>query len=158
MSTQQVHRVTPLSGRIVAALLGIVFVSSGGVKATDVDAFAVNVGEYGIVPDSLVRATAITIVLIEVATGVALFVIPRLGARVATILLLVFVAVLGYGMARGLDIDCGCLPFGIRESLTAAIVRDGVMIAAASFVLYSTRRCNPRRRNPSCTPSSGTNR
>ncbi|MCA8972299.1 MAG: DoxX family protein [Planctomycetes bacterium] len=153
MSTQQVHGVTPLFGRIVAALLGIVFVVSGGAKATDVDMFAVTVGEYGIVPDAMVHATAITLVIIEVATGVALFAIPRLGARAAIILLLVFVAVLGYGMARGLDIDCGCLPFGVRESLPVAIVRDGVMIVAASFVLYSTRRSIPR-----CPPSSGTNR
>jgi hypothetical protein len=72
----------------------------------------------------------------------ALFFSVRWGLMAITGLLVLFVAVLGYGILSDLNVDCGC--FGPEEiagqqSLRQAFIRDLLLIGAASF-LYYTRR------------------
>jgi len=60
-----------------------------------------------------------------------------------------FIGVLSYGIAIGLDIDCGCFGPGDPEgeafhSLRSALMRDCFMLAGAAF-LYGWRFLHPVR-------------
>ena len=90
----------------------------------------------------LLPVVAVGLPALEVAAGTALLFNVRGGLTVITGLLVLFVAVLGYGILSDLNVDCGC--FGPEEiagqqSLRQAFVRDLFLIGAASF-LYYTRR------------------
>ena len=92
-------------------------------------AFAEIVGDYGLLPDFLVLPAALALPLIELAAVFLLFRGRSSGLWVAFILILLFIAVLSYGIWRGLDIDCGC--FGPEDmaseafsNLRTALVRD----------------------------------
>ncbi len=97
---------------------------------------------YDLIPEMLLPVVAIGLPALEVAAGTALLFNVRGGLTVITGLLVLFVAVLGYGILSDLNVDCGC--FGPEEiagqqSLRQAFIRDLLLIGAASF-LYYTRR------------------
>ena len=88
--------------------LALLFFYSGSVKLLDLKAFAQSVGDFGIVWDWLVHPVAWLVCVGELVLGICLlWRLPR-AALAAGILLLVFVGVLSYGIALGLDIKCGC--------------------------------------------------
>lgn len=132
------------------ALSGV-FIYSGVVKLFDVKGFAVLISEYGLVPSELLAPVAIGLPLFEVLAGVALlFEIP--GALTAIFsMLLMFCAVLWYGILKNLNIDCGCFStaeLAGQESLRQALYRDFVMIAICGLLylyrfLRLKRSCNP---------------
>jgi len=59
-------------------------------------------------------------------------------------MLLMFIAVLIYGIHLGLDIDCGCFgpedPEQAYKGLKVALVRDAVMMAALVFIYWGRAR------------------
>ena len=116
-----------------------------------VEVFAVLIGAYGIVPEGLLMPLAILLPLLEVVAGAGILFAIRGSLATIAGLLVVFMAVLGYGIWMGLDVDCGC--FGPEDpeakafhGLKGAFSRDLAMLAAAGFI-YSWRRfhgINPR--------------
>ena len=97
------------------------------------------VGNYRLVPDAWVSATAIAIPLLEFTAALAL---PwqrtrGLGALVAALLLVVFALALSINIGRGrTHIDCGCLGSSLRTGLSRwMVVRNLVLAALVSTLL-----------------------
>jgi uncharacterized membrane protein YphA (DoxX/SURF4 family) len=88
--------------------LGIVFLYAGGSKLLDPEVFSVLIDSYGIVPDLVLMPVAIGLPLQEVVAVVGLMIDIRGSLTAIGALLLVFMAILGYGILMGLDVDCGC--------------------------------------------------
>ena len=128
--------------RAIRGILAFLFVYGGSLKLMDPKAFAATLSLYDLIPEMLLPVVAIGLPALEVAAGTALLFNVRGGLTVITALLVLFVAVLGYGVLSDLNVDCGC--FGPEEilgqqSLRQAFIRDLFLIGAASF-LYYTRR------------------
>ncbi len=125
------------------AALGLLFAYAGLSKLGDLAAFRETVAAFGLVFDGLVPTAAFAVAALEVLAGVGLA-FQRLGARhLITAQLLGFVAVLLYGIARGLDVDCAC--FGPADpeaptSLKGALVRDLGLLAACALLYLSDSR------------------
>jgi Methylamine utilisation protein MauE len=124
--------------------LGIVFIYAGCAKLLEPRTFAVLIEAYGILPQVLLMPAAVVLPALEVAGGIALLWEIEGSLAVIAGLLLLFVAILGYGIRLGLDVDCGCFGpddpeakafRGLRESL----YRDLAMLAGIGF-MYGWRR------------------
>ena len=136
--------------RLIRWSLAVVFFYAGGAKLLDPLAFAVLIDSYGIVPDLLVMPAAIGLPLLEVIAAVGLMADIRGSLTAIGALLVVFMAILGYGIWMGLDVDCGCFGPEDPESrayhgLRAALYRDYLMLAGVLY-LYAWRAY--RRRSP----------
>jgi hypothetical protein len=119
----------------VAALsLGLLFLSSGLWKDTDVAGWAVRLTQAR-VPESLSIAGALFFGIAETMAGVLLFV-PRLrrwGAALAGVLLVAFMAyfALNYAALRGQD--CSCFPWLKRVVGPGFFLGDGGMLLLAAI-------------------------
>jgi uncharacterized membrane protein YphA (DoxX/SURF4 family) len=118
---------------IAALALGLLFLSSGLWKDTDVAGWAVRLSQAR-VPESLSVAGALFFGIAETVAGVLLFV-PRLrrwGAALAGILLLAFMAyfALNYNALRGQD--CSCFPWLKRVVGPGFFLGDGAMLLLAA--------------------------
>jgi hypothetical protein len=87
---------------------------------------------------------AVMLPALEVFAGIGLLFDIQGSLSVITGLLLIFAAVLGYGIWMGLDVDCGC--FGPEDpedkafhGLRPALFRDILMLTAVAF-LFGWRR------------------
>jgi hypothetical protein len=110
------------------------FIFSGLTKLVDPVQFAVLIDAYGLLPEILVLPMAVVLPALEVAAGVSLVLNIRGSLTVITLLLVLFMAVLGYGIWIGLDVDCGC--FGPEDpearafhGLRQAMYRDIAILA-----------------------------
>jgi putative oxidoreductase len=117
-----------LAGWAARAMLAVVLVYAGAVKALDPAAFARAVEHYRLLPASLAAVVAVYLPWVEIAGGVGLF-WPRLrrGALLLTLALcLLFCTVIASAMVRGLDITCGCFGSGGEDgaSLALSLVRS----------------------------------
>jgi uncharacterized membrane protein YphA (DoxX/SURF4 family) len=115
-----------------AVLLGLLFLSSGVWKVTDVPAWAVRLTQAK-VPESLSVAGALLVGIAETFAGVLLLV-PRLrrwGAALAGLLLIVFLAyfAVNYNALRGMD--CSCFPWLKRVVGPGFFLGDGAMLLLA---------------------------
>jgi uncharacterized membrane protein YphA (DoxX/SURF4 family) len=124
--------------------LGGIFLWSGIGKLINPLAFALLIEAYGIIPEAAVMPIAYGLPIIEVAAGLGLWFDLKGSLMTITALLLFFMAILGYGVFLGLDIDCGCFgpddPEGqAYHGLRGAIYRDMAMLAAAAYI-YAWRR------------------
>lgn len=133
-----------MAHHVLRILLGLVFVAAGLVKLMDITTFTHHVGEFGIVFDSLVPATAWLVSLAEVITGVGLLVNRRGSLLAAVMILLVFLSVLVYGLALGLDIDCGCFGTAFSVELKYQLLIDLGLVGWCGLV-HATSRCPGQR-------------
>jgi len=125
-------------------VLGVVFIYSGASKLLAPKTFAVLIEAYGLVPDGLLMPVALALPALELVAGAGLLADIRGSLGAVAGMLILFVAILGYGIGMGLDVDCGC--FGPEDpeaeafhGLRAALYRDLFMLAAVGF-LYAWRR------------------
>ncbi len=127
--------------RLVRCGLGGLFVYAGMMKVTDVQSLAETIGDFGLVPESLLFAQAAGLVTLEIAAGIGLLVDIRGSLAAITGMLVLFSAGLAYGIWLGLDIDCGC--FGLGGSgeeghgLHGTLYRDLIMIALCGYLYWS---------------------
>lgn len=126
------------SYRLIRWILGVVFIYTGSTKLMDPSVFGVLIEAYGIVPESLVPLLAVTLPLLEMTAGIGLVFDIKGGLAMITGLLVLFIAVIGYGIHIGLDVDCGC--FGPEDpeaksfhGLKTAIYRDLLMLTGTCF-------------------------
>lgn len=138
-----------LTYRIARIVLAAAFLVAGAIKLSDPDAFATIIAAFGILPAPLVDWAALLLPVTEILAAVALAWDARGGLSVITTLTLLFIAVLGYGLWLGLDIDCGCYGPGDPEagafsSLRTALYRDFVLLGIAAYCM-AWRMLNRRR-------------
>jgi uncharacterized membrane protein YphA (DoxX/SURF4 family) len=134
------QRVIILAARLI---LGGVFVFASIDKILHPAAFAEAVYNYQILPDNLLNLTAIVLPWLELVLGVLLIIgVWMPGAIfVCNILLLTFIGVLIYNLARGLDIHCGCFSTEPSEDPLSiwTIARDAVFLVPAVYLLFAIR-------------------
>ncbi len=132
---------SPLIYHLIRVLLSVIFLWSGISKLTDPAGFSVIIDTYGLIPDAFILPIAIVLPLLEMVFGLGLLLEIRGSLAAVTGLLMVFMAILSYGIWLGLDVDCGC--FGPLEpesevfhSLRPALYRDFVMIAGVVYLYF----------------------
>ncbi len=129
-----------MAHHVVRSLLGLVFLVAGTFKLMDLAAFASNLGDFGIVLDSLVPVAAWFICLAEILIGIGLLASVRWSLFAAVTLLILFVVVLSYGVALGLDIDCGCLGPVWSVDLKTQLLIDIGLLGWCGLVFVTGRR------------------
>jgi uncharacterized membrane protein len=124
----------PLAVAIAAAVLVLVFVRGLWHKLAEHGLFRVTLAEYGIVPERMVPAAALAIIIAEMVV-VAGLLLPstRAAAAVgAAILLACYAAAIGINLRRGrVTIDCGCGGPGQGLSWLLVARNMGLISAAA---------------------------
>jgi uncharacterized membrane protein YphA (DoxX/SURF4 family) len=133
---------SPWSNRIVRWGLGLLFMYAGGAKLLAPRAFARVISGYDLVPESLLPVVAIGLPALELLAGVGLIFRIRGSLPVISGLLLLFIAMLGYGIWQDLDVDCGCFTpeeLAQKDGLKWAFYRDLAMMGAVVFLFWSQR-------------------
>ena len=132
--------------------LGLFFLVAAVLKLADLRAFARLVGDFGIVPDALVETAAVVLLVLEGTAGILLVARMRGGFGLAAALLALFLGVLAYGIALGLDVDCGCLGIGPGTAdgtdLSTALARDVLLLGLVALARWLERRACPRAVDP----------
>ena len=124
--------------RVIRIALCVVFFWSGISKLLSPQSFEVIIEAYGLIPNSWLTPVSFGLPALEVVLAVGLLLDIRGSLLGTAVLLAVFMAILGYGIHLGLDVDCGC--FGPEDpeaeafhGLRSAFNRDLVM---AGGILY----------------------
>ncbi len=123
-------------------LLGLVFIASALGKIVDPAAFADNVAAYRLLPVQFVNLFAMVMPWLELLVGLSLInrVGFRSGALLAVILDIVFIGAASSAIARGLDIECGCITIARSKVGWSLIIRDAVLLVLATMVLLHSDR------------------
>ncbi len=125
--------------RIFRWILTVVFLYSGGTKLLDTQSFAVIIDAFGLVPAILIEPIAIGLPVLEIIVAFGLLFDIRGALAVTTGLMALFMAILGYAIYMGLDIDCGCFGPDDPEAeafhgLRLALCRDAVIMIGIGFL------------------------
>lgn len=126
--------------RMLANLaLGGFFVASAGFKLVSPTLFVEQIAAFGLIWPSLIPAVGWGLIALEFCAGLAVIANRRWGLWLVVALLALFIPVLGYGIAIGLDISCGCLGRADLGSLPQAILRDLLLLTLAGALLRCSR-------------------
>ncbi len=120
--------------RAAGAALGCVFLVAAGAKAVDPVGFAAGIEEYGIIRGALpTRLLATAIIAAEAALGACLLlgVWYRRALAAATLMLLIFGAVIGWAWASGQQHGCGCFGSLVERTPSQALAEDGGFLILA---------------------------
>jgi uncharacterized membrane protein YphA (DoxX/SURF4 family) len=125
------------------------FIVSGLSKLAAPTQFAVLIEAFGLLPEILVLPIAVILPALEVAAGVCLIFNIRGSLTAIALMMILFMAVLGYGIWLGLDVDCGC--FGPEDpearafhGLRPALYRDMALLVVVAGLYYGRYRRAPR--------------
>lgn len=140
----------------VQIALGAVFVAAAIPKIADPPAFAHMIYNYRLTPGGLVNALALVMPWIELVVGILLIagVWKREAALVAAAVLLVFLGAIGWNLARGHAVDCGCFdvrsagktPEQLLTEMKWVLLRDvGLLLLAAQVLLATSFEVSARR-------------
>jgi uncharacterized membrane protein YphA (DoxX/SURF4 family) len=140
----------------VQIALGAVFVVAALPKITDPPAFAHMIYNYRLVPGALVNGLALVMPWIELVVGILLILGAwrREAALVAALLLFVFLGAIGWNLARGHAIDCGCFdvrsagktPDQLLSDMKWVLLRDvGLLLLAGQVLLATSPEFSARR-------------
>lgn len=142
--------INPWSYRIIRIALAGLFIYGGVIKLFAPKSFAATISYYDMVPEMFLPVVAIGLPLIETVAGLLLLFDRAWGFHLITMLLALFVFVLGYGILGDLNVDCGC--FGAEEldkraGLRMAFYRDLLLIGLVVPYLYLSRWVRESVRN-----------
>ena len=134
--------------RIVALIIGGIFIYAGVIKAMDPVAFANDIDNYKILPWPLVVRLAFYLPWLELLCGLALILrfFYRGGLFILTGLVSIFIIASVVAKARGLDITCGCFGHASKNwSFSSHLALDFALLAAVVFLWFSnlSRRQEP---------------
>jgi hypothetical protein len=103
--------------------IGGLFLYAGATKLADTAGFSEAIAAYRLLPDPLVPCAAMGLPMVEVVVGIGTL-FSRRWAILGTLgMMILFLGVLGYGVASGLNIDCGCFSApGAAKSQSAEAV------------------------------------
>jgi hypothetical protein len=118
-------------------LAGLFLYASFG-KLAEPEGFARTIEDFGLVYENVLFAAALALIVLEFCAGLGLLLDVRGALGLTVGLLLLFVCVLGYGIAMGYDIHCECFGPGDREvGLHEALYRDLALLAACGYLYWS---------------------
>ena len=106
---RQTASVSPVL-RVVAIIIGLIFVYAGAVKVIDPVGFARDIDNYKMLPWQMSVGLALYLPWLEILCGLGLItrILFRGGVLIVTLLMALFIAATVIARTRGLDISCGC--------------------------------------------------
>jgi Methylamine utilisation protein MauE. len=128
--------------RIVALIIGGIFIYAGVIKAMDPVAFANDIDNYKILPWPLTVRLAFYLPWLEILCGLAVILglMYRGGLLILTALISIFIAASVIAKARGLDITCGCFGHASRYlSFFGHLALDFVLLAVLVALWFTNR-------------------
>ena len=130
---------SPIPYRLIRIALGGVFLYSGISKVLELGYFSEVINAFGLLPSMLTYPAGVVIVIAELVLGFGIILDRRGALGGLLVMLLGFMAVAGYAIFMGYDIDCGCFGPGEPEaeafsSLRSVILRDAVMVAGIAYL------------------------
>jgi putative oxidoreductase len=119
-------------------LIGGLFLYTGLSKISQPYQFAAAIQAYQLLPEFLVGLTAVVIPWIETVGALALLFgwKPRSALVIFILLLVFFIAIIGFTMARGLDIDCGCGLLSNRRVGWLVLSEDLTLLLVISWLYF----------------------
>ena len=128
--------------RIIAAIIGLIFLVTGCLKILDPAGFAIDIQNYRILPWTGGVLLALYLPWVEILCGAALLLhIAYRGALcIAALLLALFVVAYGSTRPRGLDIACGCFGHGIHRGYWPLLIGDTLLLATVIWLLKADSR------------------
>jgi len=145
---------TKYPGIVIRLFLGMVFLVASIDKLADPAAFAASIGNYRLLPDSLLLFAATWLPWVELlcALGLIFGVLLRGASLLTLAMLLVFTLAVISGLLRGLDISCGCFtqdPAVASVGWWKVAENFGLIILAVLAFLASGSRLTPDGRSGS---------
>jgi uncharacterized membrane protein YphA (DoxX/SURF4 family) len=127
----------PPTQRIIAALIGVIFLIAGSLKALDPAAFAIDIQNYRLLPWTCGVLLALYLPWVEILCGSALILhVAYRGALCLTACLCaLFIAAYGSTRPRGLDIACGCFGHGVHRGYWPVLIGDTLLLATIIYLL-----------------------
>ena len=99
---------SPILFTALRLFFGGLFLYAGAVKLGDTAGFSQTISAYRLLPHPLVPCAAMGLPAVEVVVGLGTLLNRRWAMLGMLGLMTLFLGVLSYGVAIGLDIDCGC--------------------------------------------------
>src|SRR5213595_1593527 len=128
--------------RIVALIIGGIFIYAGVLKAMDPVGFANDIDNYKILPWAISVPFAFYLPWLEILCGwaVILGLLHRGGLLILTALVSIFIAASVISKVRGLDITCGCFGHTSKYlSFFGHLALDFVLLAALVALWFTNR-------------------
>ena len=120
-------------------ILGVIFVYASYDKILHPKAFAEVIYNYQILPDGFINVTAIFLPWLEMLMGIFLitgFWMPGTVIWCNT-LLVAYTGALGFNLARGLDVNCGCFSTTKGSPISIeSILWDVAFLALSGYLLF----------------------
>src|SRR2546423_9410404 len=117
--------------RVVAIIIGGIFIYAGAVKVIDPAEFARDIDNYKMLPWQVNVWLALYLPWLEIFCGLALMtrVLYRGGVFILTALTALFIVITIIAKTRGLDISCGCFGHATKYlNFTRHLVLDFVLL------------------------------
>jgi putative oxidoreductase len=128
--------------RIVALIVGGIFIYAGVIKGMDPVGFANDIDNYKILPWPLTVRLAFYLPWLEILCGLAVILglLYRGGLLVLTVLISIFIIASVIAKARGLDITCGCFGHASKYlSFFGHLALDFVLLALLVALWFTNR-------------------
>ena len=128
--------------RIVALIIGGIFIYAGVIKAMDPVGFANDIDNYKILPWPLAVRLAFYLPWLEMLCGLALILrfFYRGGLFILSGLTFVFIAASVVAKVRGLDITCGCFGHASKNWSFSGHLALDIAILIALIALWISNR------------------
>jgi hypothetical protein len=134
--TPLTHPRVALAARVV---LGFIFIGASLDKIMHPELFARTVYNYQLLPEVAVNVVALWIPWLELVAGLFLLLGFWVGGSVLllTAMLVVYIGALGFNLARGLDVACGCFSTTSKDPATAlTLLRDSLFLVVALYLFW----------------------
>ena len=131
--------------------LGCIFIYASIDKIAFPGEFAKIVQSYNILPDFLVKITALVLPWIELLLGIFLVIglFVKKSAIILTSLLFIFLVALGVQATKGPIEDCGCfgkIPFLSSSNTFILIIRDLVFLSLGLMIVFVENQMKSTKR------------
>jgi putative oxidoreductase len=129
--------------RIVALIIGGIFIYAGVIKTMDPVGFANDIDNYKMLPWAVSVRLAFYLPWLEILCGLAviLSLLHRGGLLILIVLVSIFIVASVIAKARGLDITCGCFGHASKNwSFTGHLLFDLAIFAGLIALSISNRR------------------
>jgi hypothetical protein len=118
--------------RVLAGVIGIIFLTAGILKALDMELFMRQIRDYGIITSPfMITVGAWGGIITEFVLGAALLVYyrPKITIFLSVVLFCVFIGAVLWALITGVTDDCGCFGSWVKRSPGAALIEDLFMLA-----------------------------
>lgn len=122
----------------IRLFVGGYFVYAAIPKIIEPLAFATSIGNYSLLPNAMINATALVLPWLELLCAVGLMIGWRikLNAALCGAMLAVFTTAVAYAVILGLKIDCGCFGSAGGDEVSWIKVGKNILMLLGLVVVY----------------------